>query len=768
MKITKIIVIVFIVIFGLFTISWLVSSKSYVAPIINDSMLEFSGEKAYEHVNYLVQKIGPRPAGSKSEFKAAQYINYVLRQNGWKVRDQPFSKVIVRDNSLSKKEQQVELISSQNVIAELPGTSHDTIIVGAHYDSASFNVPGAVDNASGVGVLLELARVLSKVPHEESYQFVFFGAEEYGLVGSQFYSSQADLSAVRWMLNVDMVGSPMEIDVAGKKSTPPELIKQVTALAGQNRIPFRLSRESILWTRESSQGGTSDYSSFLDQGIPALGIGIYGRPEGYFHRPEDRIEHVSLEEISKAGDFALCLLTSVKMEKIDPNEWDVLYLPLQIGKYVFILPNYGIRIFTFLTLLLTGFMLMKFHRKRNKTKFEWKKVLGILGVSLLLSVTIIGTSGIGEVIWGWIKQVQLLYGAYPSFFVIARIGIALGVFIILTSWFYKLPVVRDSELYWVTAVILLLGITLVLALTRVDLAFPFVFWLLCLNVQFFLPNFFLVLIGPYFIWRMHFELLNSHQWISFYQAVHNYFLVFLGLYSVLLIPFLLAIMHVGTSKTLLLKRLSVFIRKPALIFTVCLILVLGLVPVYSRDYPQVINVQEEWSGTNEGKVHVFSDQRLPRQVVRDLSGQEGKSLFVPIMNEKPPISIEASVIESIKNSQRTLNISFDLNYTKEPYLIRLRFESDHPFELHTDEFLPMSKLPRKLQLIGTQQPSEKYSIILQRTPPHKNSIQISVQTQGVITCSVEAMFPDQSPRIQIQYPLSSIDYQIWFKENYEF
>ncbi|HBV86927.1 MAG TPA: Zn-dependent exopeptidase M28 [Desulfosporosinus sp.] len=768
MKNTKIMGIILMVVFGLFTISWFVSSKSYVTPVLNGSMSNFSGQKAYQHIEHLVQKIGPRPAGSKAELKAAQYIDYVLRQNGWKVREQPFSKVVLREPSLSQKEQQVELINSQNIIAELPGTRPDTIIIGAHYDSATFNVPGAVDNASGVGVLLELARVLSKEPHEETYQLVFFGAEEYGLVGSQFYTSQADLSAVQWMLNIDMVGSPMEIDVAGKKSTPPELIKQVTALARESQIPFNVSRDFILMTRESSQGGTSDYSSFLDQGIPAVGLGIYGRPEGYFHRPEDRIERVSLEDVQRVGNFAHLLLTSVKIGKTDLNEWDVLYLPFQIGKHIFILPSYGVRIFAFITFLLTGLILIKFHKARTMQKGEWKAVLGILGFSIVLSVTIMGISGIGEVLWGWIKQVQLLYFAHPTIFVIARLGIALGVLITLASFMNKLPMVRDPQLYWVLAEILLLGITLVLALTRIDLAFPFVFWLLCLNLQFFFPNIILVLIGPTFLYSIHLELLNSHQWLSYYQAIHKYFFIFLGVYSFLLIPFLLALMHVGSIKTKLLKKILSYTRKPALGTTVFLILALGLVPVYTRDYPQVITVQEEWFGTKDGKVHIFSDEPLPRNVVKDLSGEEGKSLYVPIINEKPPVIVEASVMETVKNSQRTLNITFNLNYTREPYLTRLRFESKQPFEIQTDEFLPMSKLPRKLELKGTQQPSGIYSIILQRTPPQKNSIKMSVETQGLITCSVEAIFPDPSPRIQIQHLRSSIDYQIFFKQTYNF
>ena len=373
----------------------------------DDSAPGFSADKAYEHVKNLVQKIGPRPAGSKSELKAAQYIYYVLNQNGWKVREQPFSKVVVREASVLQSEQQVELINSQNIIAELPGTVPDTIVVGAHYDSANLNAPGAVDNASGVGVLLELARVLSKEPHQETYQLIFFGAEEHGLVGSQFYTAQADLSAVRWMLNVDMVGTPLEIDVAGKKSASPELIKQVTTLASESHIPFHLSRDFITMTRESSQGGVSDFSSFLDQGIPALGLGISGRPAGYFHRPEDRLDHVSLVAMQKIGDYTHLLLKTVKMENMGPSVWDDLYLPFQIGKKIIILSSLGIRIFIFLTFIFTGWVLLRFYKKSDKHRVTWKKALVILGVTLLFSLLVMGLSGIGELLWHWIKQIQL-------------------------------------------------------------------------------------------------------------------------------------------------------------------------------------------------------------------------------------------------------------------------------------------------------------------------------------------------------------------------
>ena len=768
MKFTKTSVIVLITIISFIAIPWVLYSRNNSSSIPNESTSIFSSAQAYDHVKYLAQKIGPRPAGSKSELKAAQYISYVLKQNGWKVREQPFSKVVVRETSVLQREQQVELINSQNIIAELPGNRPDTIVIGAHYDSANVNAPGAVDNASGVGVLLELARVLSKEPHEDTYQLIFFGAEEFGLVGSKFYTNQADLSAVRWMLNVDMVGTPLEIDVAGKKSAPPDLIKQVTALADATHIPFHLSRDSIVMTRESSQGGSSDFSSFLDQGIPALGLGISGRPEGYFHRPEDRLDRVSLEDMQEIGDFAHRLITTVKLEKVGPSAWDELYIPFQISKKVMILPSYAIIIFIVITFLLTSLLLVKVIRNTKKRRLNGKMILRIIGATLCLSLIVISLSGVAEFLWSWIKQVQLLYYAYPALFVVVRIGIALGIFIGLASWLYKLSLTRDPQLYWIIGVILLFGVSFILALIRIDLAFPFVFWLLCFDLQFFLPSIILVLIGPYFLYRLHSELLNSQQWISFYEAIHNYSLIFLGIYCLLLIPFFLAALHVAMTKPQRSKKLLYYLQKPALVVTGLLIFSLGLVPTHTRDYPQTVTVREEWLGRSDGTVHIFSDERLPRQIVQDLSGQEGKSQYVPILNERAPITVEAFVLEKYEDLQRILDIELKLNYTSEPYLIRLKLESTQPFEVQTDEFLPMSKLPRKLQLKGVQQPSGNYSLILQRTPPHRNNIHLSVETQSVVTCTVEAIFPDQSPRVQIQHELVSVDYQILFKECFDF
>jgi hypothetical protein len=729
----------------------------------------FSSTRAFEHVKQLAQKIGPRPAGSKGELKAAQYIYYILSQYGWKVREQPFSKVVVRDPSPSELEQRIELINSQNIIAELPGKRADTVIVGAHYDSANVNAPGAVDNASGVGVLLELARVLSKEPHEYTYQFIFFGAEEYGLVGSQYFASQADLSAVRWMLNIDMVGTPLEIDVAGEKSAPPELIKQVTALAKENRIPYHLSRDFIVMTRESPQGGTSDFGSFLEKGIPALGLGISGRPPGYFHRPEDQLERVSAEDMQKVGDYAYQLVKNVNLSTVGPNEWDALYLPFQLGSKIIIIPSLGIRLFIIITFLWTGILIVNY--LRNAAKFNFKtisKIFGILGISLLLSIIVNGFSGIGEILWSWLKHVELLNNAYPMIFVLARLGIGLSTLIFLASWIYKLPLVRDSQLYWFTGTIILLFFSLIVALIRIDLAFPLVFWLFWLDIQWFWPNIVFVLIGPYFIYWLHYELINSQQWMAFYQALYKYPLIFLSIYSVLLTPLLIELLHIGITKTQLNKKRLLYLRKPALCIIVLCILLLGLVPAYTPDFPQSVTVQEEWSGSSQEIMHIFSEEILPKKLVRDLNVQTGKSISFPGLNEKSPLNVDVSIEEKVDKSSRLLNLDFNLKYTDEPYLICFRFESISPFELQTDEFLPMTKLPKKLQLNGVKQPSGIYSLTMQRTPPQRKNIHFSVLTESSLKCTLDGIFGDTSPRIQIQSNDLSIDYQVKYQENFFF
>ena len=95
---------------------------------------------------------------------------------------------------------------SQNVILTVPGQSERTIIVGAHYDTLPY--PGASDNASGVALLLESAQRMLGADNYHTIIYVFFGAEEIGLVGARvFYSSlsQRERDNIVMMINADVL-----------------------------------------------------------------------------------------------------------------------------------------------------------------------------------------------------------------------------------------------------------------------------------------------------------------------------------------------------------------------------------------------------------------------------------------------------------------------------------------------------------------------------------------------------------------------------------
>ena len=100
---------------------------------------------------------------------------------------------------------------TSNVIAETrDGDPNNVIVVGAHLDSVGVG-PGINDNGSGSATILEIAEQIRKVKPRNKVRFIWFGAEEHGLLGLQAYVDslpQSERDKIAAMLNFDMVGSP--------------------------------------------------------------------------------------------------------------------------------------------------------------------------------------------------------------------------------------------------------------------------------------------------------------------------------------------------------------------------------------------------------------------------------------------------------------------------------------------------------------------------------------------------------------------------------
>lgn len=764
-----------LVIIGLFIFCSLVlpndqNSFSQDSPTMSQLGEKFSAEKAYGHIQYLAEKIGPRPAGSAQERQAAQYIYYILEQSGWQVTHQPFSKVVVNPNPLDP-EHKVQVINSQNIIAELPGTHPETILLGAHYDSASVYAPGALDNASGVGVLLEIARILATEKHEKTYQIVFFGAEEMGLVGSNYFVNQRDLSAVQWMLNLDMVGTPLEVDIAGKNSAPPDLVQQIAQILQQADVDFHISRDFAVMTRDGIQGGSSDFSPFLDQRIPAIGLGLAGRADGFYHRPEDRIEGVTLQSLETVGGLIPKLLAEVEIEGSGQKDWDSYYLPFQIGPYFLILPSIALKSFLILVLLFTALTFGICVRGKNPLgKGEVKDYLLISLVTLLGCLALSFLSGTGEFLWQKLKNQEILWNAYPEIFFGLRLLLLIVGMILIGGVLKTCPRPQGGNYYWLVGTGILAVLSIFFGLYRIDLAFPLVFWLLCFTLIYYFPNFLILLLGPYFIYITHWELLNSQQWSSFYETVHKYPLIFGILYALLFIPIFLGVLAIFENSKRPWEEWFTRFRVPALMILIAAILFTGTIPSYSKNNPQPISVEKVWTEGESLKLHLISQDSIPQSIVRQLRGKDitqskkQKVLEVPIPQEKSPLVAKMQINDT---GNRNLQLQINLNSREEPYLIRVKLVSSQPFTItKMDEFIPISKLPRKVTLEGKENKG-MYSLVLERTPPHKENIQWQVAAPGTLKCYLEVVFADENPQYLIQSPRISPNYLKKYQDVFE-
>ncbi|MCU0723054.1 MAG: M20/M25/M40 family metallo-hydrolase, partial [Planctomycetes bacterium] len=189
---------------------------------------------------------------------------------------------------------------SQNVFAEIPGRSGETLIVGGHLDSHDIS-PGAVDNAAGICVVLEAARALSAVGFRPAHtiRFVAFGAEEVGLLGSQAHARRlrARAAGVRWMVNVDC--PPQEGAVAF------EIHRAGDADPFFRRLSTELGREV-----PAGRGlhAHSDHYPFFLAGIPVANLAAPPRPSarkggrGFGHTAADTPDKVDLEGLRSAAD----------------------------------------------------------------------------------------------------------------------------------------------------------------------------------------------------------------------------------------------------------------------------------------------------------------------------------------------------------------------------------------------------------------------------------------------------------------------------------
>ena len=176
------------------------------------------GYIAVNYIIYMNENFYRRPPFTYRELETAEWIVETLLQMGHayeNIQIQPFylndfigafgwnKDLMVRGGMFGDR---TPRYYSQNVILTVPGQSEEIIIIGAHYDTVLY--AGASDNASGVALLLESAHRMRYIKNYHTLVYVFFGAEEIGLLGSRhFVNELSDTKSenILFMLNADVL-----------------------------------------------------------------------------------------------------------------------------------------------------------------------------------------------------------------------------------------------------------------------------------------------------------------------------------------------------------------------------------------------------------------------------------------------------------------------------------------------------------------------------------------------------------------------------------
>ena len=251
----------------------------------------FDGELAHQWVTRQCD-LGYRITGTEGNRQAGDMISDALRDQGWEVYEQKF---IYKETPV------------RNILA-WKGTG-PAVLLGAHYDTRraadeedpSVPVMGANDGASGVAVLLELARALDVDAVEQRVYLAFFDAEDNGrldgwdwIVGSTYMAEhwgEAGEPPLEAMVLVDMIGDADQ-QVYYERNSDPALSAQLWGIAGQLGYGERI-------IPQAKYAMEDDHIPFVRRGIPSVDMIDFDYP--YWHTTQDTPDKVSAESLEAIG-----------------------------------------------------------------------------------------------------------------------------------------------------------------------------------------------------------------------------------------------------------------------------------------------------------------------------------------------------------------------------------------------------------------------------------------------------------------------------------
>ncbi len=261
--------------------------------VARSQTVAFDGDRALKDVVYQVS-LGPRVPGSQAHEKEVQWITGELKTAGWTVDIQ----------NGTKMGHPIE-----NIVAKR-GSGKPWIVIGAHYDSRikadqdpdparrTEAVPGANDGASGVSVLLELARSIPANLQKQVW-LVFFDAEDNGeipgwdwLLGSELFVEQLQGKPDSAIV-IDMIGDA-NLDIKKEPSSNPVLTQEIWDQAAE------LGDSGHFLSSDYAYTILDDHTPFLQASIRAIDVIDFNY--AFWHTTQDTTDKVSAKSLKIVGD----------------------------------------------------------------------------------------------------------------------------------------------------------------------------------------------------------------------------------------------------------------------------------------------------------------------------------------------------------------------------------------------------------------------------------------------------------------------------------
>lgn len=286
---------------------------------ISDS-LDKNGNLAYNYLEYFQKELPGRIAFSETEEQTAITLLSFIMDMGYDKKNIEIQEIkkdknegngvpVQHEGEPLKFNNVTYIEQSHNIVVTKKGGSEKTIIVGAHYDSAGSH--GVDDNGSGVSLLLEVLNQVKDKDVPYTIKFVFFGAEEIGLIGSNHYvgsMNDTEIKNTLFMINIDSVlagdvaylyGGRVQSDGTVSKD---EEVKKAYAIAESLHLDIHLPPKGNPDIPFPTGQKRSDHAPFNDKGIPYVyfeannwekGSQIQTEKEGFImHTNKDDLEYI--------------------------------------------------------------------------------------------------------------------------------------------------------------------------------------------------------------------------------------------------------------------------------------------------------------------------------------------------------------------------------------------------------------------------------------------------------------------------------------------